>query len=75
MEEYYSRTRDIRLILLVRYERNGRGSRKVFCKINCPINPLPVKGEFETPSLGTIKKFLNEQGWEETEMIHAGLLK
>ena len=73
--EYYSRLRDIRLILLVRYERNGNGNKNVFCKIHCPINPLPVKGEFETPSLGTIRKFLREQGWEETEMIPAGLLR
>lgn len=56
--EYYARTREVQLILLVRYEKG-----KIFAKIKCPINPLPVRGEFEIPSVKAITKFLVNNGW------------
>ena len=31
--------------------------------IKCPINPLPVKGEFEYASFVTLVDFLNDNGW------------
>lgn len=60
----YSMDKPIHLILLVRYDVNPiDGTCKTMCKINCPINPLPVKGEFETPSVRTVINSLNSHGW------------
>ena len=57
-KEYYGKEREIQLILLTRYEGN-----KLFCKIKCPVNPLPIKGEFEVPSYKAIYDFLVSNGW------------
>ena len=57
-ESYYSVPRDIQLILLIRYENN-----KTYAKIKCPINPLPVRGEFEAPSFTAITDFLVNNDW------------
>lgn len=57
-------------LLLVRFDGN-----KHYCKIKCPINPIPVKGEFETPSLGCIQKFLNNDGWRMERKIPISFLK
>lgn len=54
----YARERDIQLIALFRWEGN-----KVFCKIKCPVNPLPIKGEFEAASMAVLDKFLKANGW------------
>lgn len=54
----YSKIRDIQLVLWVRYSEG-----KTYCKINCPINPLPIKGEFEVVSENLICKFLLSYGW------------
>lgn len=59
MCEYYANEREVQLIALFRWE-----GRKCFCKIKCPINPLPVKGEFETPSEGVVGSFLHKNGWK-----------
>lgn len=56
--DYYKKEREIQLIALFRWE----GS-KCFCKIKCPVNPLPVKGEFEVPSTGPLFAFLKANGW------------
>lgn len=64
-EEYYAKTRDIQLILLLRYEGG-----KIFAKIKCPINPLPVRGEFEIPSTTAIYNFLTTNGWCVDKDIH-----
>ena len=45
------------LKLFVRYEGN-----KTFCKISCH-DPLPIKGEFEIPSLNGLKNLLIKNGW------------
>lgn len=68
----YTKEQDVRLILLVRYERNAT---RTICKINCPVSPLPVKGEFEAPSLNAVKYFLIENGWTESEALHSCLLE
>lgn len=54
----YEGERNVQLILLVRYECN-----KIICRIKCPINPMPVKGEFEAPSMQGIFDFMRKQGW------------
>lgn len=54
----YSAEREVRLILLVRYEEN-----RPVCRIKCPINPLPIKGEFTAVSTGTMMSLLNTLGW------------
>lgn len=59
MRKYYAKERDVQLILLTRYEKG-----KLMCRIKCPINPLPVKGEFEAPSLTSVEAFLYSNGWK-----------
>lgn len=72
----YTREQDVRLVLLVRYDYNTDNHKvKTYCKINCPISPLPVKGEFEAPSFNAVKFFLTENGWTETECLISDLLK
>lgn len=56
--EEYAETRRVQLILLVRYEKG-----RIYAKIKCPINPLPVRGEFEIPSVAAITDFLINNGW------------
>lgn len=73
-EHRYIKERPVRLILLVRYENNN-GRLKTFCKIKCPINPFPVKGEFEAPSMNAVKHSLINLGWIETEAIAGFMLK
>ena len=64
MEEYYAKERDVELILLVRYDGN-----KTLCRIKCPINPMPVKGEFEAASLSAMISFLVSNGWSVKEKL------
>lgn len=54
----YAQERDVKLTLLVRYDNN-----KCICRIKCPINPLPVRGEFNAVSEHDVKKFLTSLGW------------
>lgn len=67
-EEVYGREREIQLILLIRYE-----SGRLYCRIKCPVNPLPVKGEFEIPSLSAIYEFLNRNGWKRKQSFHSSM--
>lgn len=64
----YEKDRDVQLILLVRHE-NG----KCICRIKCPINPLPVKGEFQCVSTGEMSKLLKSMGWIYKEKVHSGM--
>ena len=68
--EYYSKDRDVQLILLVRHEDN-----KCICRIKCPINPLPIKGEFQCVSTGEMSKLLKSMGWTYKEKVHSGMFK
>lgn len=63
--EYYAREREIQLIALFRYE-----GTKCFCKIKCPINPLPTKGEFECVSIGVVDHWLKGDGWSFKQKIY-----
>ena len=61
---------DIQLKVYVRYE-NKTGAwgeiagHRIMCLIDCPINPMPVKGEFEIPSWGALDAFLRKHGWQQ----------
>ena len=58
VKAYYAQEREIQLMLMFRYESN-----RCFCKIKCPVNPLPVRGEFEVPSVSVLVQFLKVNGW------------
>lgn len=55
----YQYKRDVNLILQIRYEVGSH----MICRIKCPINPLPTKGEFKVCHLGAIIAFLTKEGW------------
>lgn len=72
--EYYAKEKDVQLICMFRWERTTKGT-KIFCKIKCPINPLPVKGEFEVPSIPAIEAFLITNGWRFKQKIYPNMLE
>ena len=65
MRDYYTREREIQLLCMFRWE-NG----KCFCRIKCPVNPLPVKGEFEVPTTTDVGTFLVNNGWSFKQKIY-----
>lgn len=74
--EYYGMERDIQLIACLRWEDFPVSTRKgivqmskCFCKIKCPVSPLPVKGEFELASMDALRAFLKADGWKLKENI------
>ena len=67
----YAKEREVRLILLVRFNEKG----KPICRIKCPINPLPIKGEFEAPTVGAVSHTLETMGWTYKEKLPLGLFK
>ena len=68
---YYAREREVQLLAMFRWEKG-----KCFCRIKCPINPLPVKGEFETPGTTTpVLDFLKANGWEFKQKIHPNMFE
>lgn len=70
LRQRYADPRDVQLILLFRFDDN-----KCYCKIKCPINPLPVKGEFEAPSLVCVQRFLKNEGWVFERKLPISFLK
>lgn len=70
MRAVYATEREIQLILLVRYEEG-----KLICRIKCPINPLPIKGEFEAPTVGAVSHTLETMGWTYKEKLPLGLFR
>lgn len=70
IREIYSKDRDVQLILLVRHEEG-----KCICRIKCPINPLPIKGEFQCVSTSEMTKLLASMGWKYKEKVHSGMFK
>lgn len=67
-KEYYEKEREVQLQVMVRYVPADYQHRSRFmCKIKCPINPLPVKGEFEVPNLAVLRRFLEANGWKHKE--------
>ena len=70
MKARYEDKRDVQLIALLRWDEvpdnrtNCTTARqRCMCRIKCPINPIPVIGEFEIPSPYHICEFLRELGW------------
>lgn len=81
-KQYYAQEREIQLVARVRWEdypvstRNGIVQMpKCFCNIKCPVNPLPVKGEFELPTLESLRIFLKANGWELKQDYCSGWFK
>lgn len=70
IREMYSKDRDVQLILLVRHEEG-----KCICRIKCPINPLPIKGEFQCVSTSEMTKLLASMGWKYKEKVHSDMFK
>lgn len=70
MRAVYVTEMEIQLILLVRHEEN-----KCICRIKCPINPLPIKGEFQCVSTSEMTKLLASMGWKYKEKLPLGLFK
>ena len=70
MRAVYATEMEIQLILLVRHE-NG----KTICRIKCPINPLPIKGEFQCVSTSEMTKLLASMGWKYKEKIHSAMFR
>lgn len=66
--EYYAEERDIELVLLIRHD-----GKRTLCRIKCPINPLPVRGEFEAPSALAVRSWLNHNGWFYKQTIRADM--
>lgn len=58
MHAYYAKEREIQLIAMYRWEKG-----KLFCKIKCPINPMPTNKEFEAKSSAAVFRFLVVNGW------------
>lgn len=76
LERYYGEERNIQLVAKIRWESNGQyGKEKCICKIQCPVNPLPVKGEFELPCLDSLRMFLKANGWELKQDMCSGWFK
>lgn len=70
IREYYAREREIQLTLLVRHEEG-----KCICRIKCPINPLPIKGEFNATSAADVTRLLTSLGWRYKDTIKPGMFK
>lgn len=70
IREMYSKDRDVQLILLVRHEEE-----KCICRIKCPINPLPIKGEFQCVSTSKMTWLLASMGWTYKEKVYSGMFK
>lgn len=62
-KEHYDTPQIINLVVSYRWDISREHGRRLMCHINCPINPIPVKGEFQAPSLKALRKFLNKEGW------------
>lgn len=75
-QEFYGRESEIELILLTRIEpADGPYPQKVFCKIKCPVSPLPVRGEFEAPCYAAIYQFLHKNGWTFKQKIYSRIFE
>ena len=68
--DYYYKEREIQLMLLVRHEEG-----KCICRIKCPINPLPIKGEFNATSAADVNRLLASLGWRYKDTIKPGMFK
>lgn len=70
MRAVYATEREIQLILLIRHEEG-----KCICRIKCPINPLPIKGEFQCVSTSEMTRLLDSLGWTYKQKLNLGMFK
>lgn len=63
-EKHYAQERIVKLVILVRHEDG-----KCYCRIKCPINPLPIKGEFETTTAADVGRLIMSMGWSFSHKI------
>ena len=70
LNDDYACERDVRLILLVRYEGN-----RTIARIKCPINPRPVKGEFDVASMHSLFAFMYQNGWIHKETYNLSMFQ
>lgn len=63
-EKHYVQERIVKLVILVRHEDG-----KCYCRIKCPINPLPIKGEFETTTAADVGRLIMSMGWSFSHKI------
>lgn len=68
--ERYGEERDVKLVIT----STIRDDNRIFCRIQCSINPLPVKGEFEVPSSKALQRFLEAHGWKHVATVNTNLL-
>ena len=77
-KEYYAKEREISLIAKFRYETERTDRKRInhcYCKIQCPVNPLPIKGEFEAPCVTAVIDFLTENGWTVTQKAYSTMFE
>lgn len=70
IREWYAREREVQLILLVRHEEG-----KCICRIKCPINPLPLKGEFVVTNAADVSRLLIDLGWSFKDKLNLAMFK
>ena len=72
MQKRYAKERDVTMRVFYRFEPDEAhpGHIRIMCKIKCPINPIPVRGEFETPNMAVLKRFLLAAGWVEHDCMN-----
>ena len=70
IREWYAREREVQLILLVRHEEGN-----CICRIKCPVNPLPIKGEFVVTNAGDVSRLLIDLGWTFKDKLNLVMFK
>ena len=70
LRQVYAREREVTLYVTSRYEGG-----KCLCEIHCPINPLPVVGEFAAASWTALRKSLEGYGWTFANTVPWSILK
>ena len=73
--EHYAMERRVTLMAMFRWESDAKGNLYCRCKIKCPINPLPVKGEFEAASMNAVLGFLQENGWTIEQKLNTAMFR
>ena len=66
----YAREREVQLILLVRHEEG-----KCICRIKCPVNPLPLKGEFVVTNAADVGRLLIDLGWSFKDKLDLAMFR
>lgn len=57
--QQYAKERPVHLVVQACFKDGA-----TYCRIKCPVNPLPTKGWFQTPNINVLKNHLVSIGWE-----------